>query len=288
LDTLTSPMLLAQCKALHPLEDIKKEITSLLKVQSVKDFNIHISLPYSYIEPIKQQFAAENIHLGSEILLNADDSCFTASIAGRMVKESSSEFVLIGASQDRIFHSSDSRHLKNKLKIALQHKIIPYVCVGESLQEHQDKKGKQIIIEQLNDCLEGASDEELKNIFIIYNAEWICLTPWEADSIDLKEAYQNFREAVKEVTASNDVSSQQLIVAIPGYSQDVSQLIQLLKNAENPFYGYSLGVLGSSADYLQPLVTHKKADNTIDTDKNSLKDQKNHIEEEENKENENV
>lgn len=290
MDSPTPHILLAQCKAFHPLEEIAKEISSLLKIESINDFNIHISLPYSYMAPIKQQFPQENIHLGAEVFLNADEGCFTVSIAGRMVKEANGKFVLIGTPQDRT-NISESHHLKEKLKAALEHKIIPFICVGESLQEHQDKNSKKIIIEQLKDCLEGIPPEALKDIFIVYNAEWISRTPWEADSFDLKEAYQSFREAVVEATAPQEISSQQLIVAVPGYSQDISQLIQTLNNSEQPFHGYSLGILGSSAEYLQPLIVHsnEKTNNILENPEESSQKIKNpHNEEEENKENENV
>lgn len=281
MDQPIPPILLAQCKAFHSPEDVSKEIACLLKAESVKDFSIHISLPYSYIDPIKQQFGAEGIHVGAEIALGLDEGGFTKSIAGRMIKEANAEFVLIGASQDLAL-TQNPVSLKNKLKDALEHKITPFVCISETLQQHQDKISKKILCDQLKEITEGVNSVDLASIFIVYNAEWISRTPWEAKSPELAEAYQTFREAVSEVFGAETISPKQLIVAVPGYSHDVPQLIESLKNGEHPINNFSIGILGDSAEYLQPLCEVKKtqADEGLHTMKNTTK--------EENKENENV
>lgn len=255
LDISHSPILLAQCKAFHPLEDISKEIETMLKIDSTKDFKIHISLPYSYIEPISKQFPSNELNLGAEQILSIEEGSFTASIAANLLKEANAKFVLIGTPEERASFPAGSQLLVNKIKKALEDHIQPFICVGDTLQEHQDKMTKQILISQLKDCLSGFSSEDLQKIFIVYNAEWISRTPWEAESPELKEAYTLFREAVKEALEPEIISHHQLIVAIPAYSQDVNQLIKILNTDTNPFVGYSLGILSSSAEFLQPLVT---------------------------------
>jgi len=265
LEEATRPFLLAQCKAFHSLEDVYKEIESLLKVERIKEFDIHISLPYSFIEPASKKFEADKIQFGAENLLNADEGCFTASIAGKILEEVKAKFVLIGAIQDRFSHAKDSHLLKNKLTTALgtQNKI--FVCIGDTLQEYQDQLSKQILIAQLNDCLEGISEEDLKRLYVVYNAEWIARTPWEANSPELQEAYQTFIDAIKETPQLQNFNSNQLIVTIPAYSQDVSQLIQALKTRSHPFLNYSIGILGSSAEYLQHLIKKEefKSENEV-------------------------
>lgn len=248
-----SPLLLAQCKATQSLDDVSKEIATLLKIHSPRFFNIHISLPYSFMESISKKFAGEKICIGAETLLDVDEGSFTGSIAGKMVKEANAAFVLIGTVQDRTTHSAASNHLKNKVKIALENGIPPFICIGESLQEHQDKASKDILIAQLKDCLEGLSPEELKEIHLVYNAEWISRTPWEAQSPELHEAYQTFRDAVNEALQPVSLSHERMIVAVPGYSKDVATLIQSLQANPSPFAGYSLGILGLSSEFLHPL-----------------------------------
>lgn len=248
----TLPILLAQCKAYQSLEEITLAIENLIKIESSAHFNIHVSLPYSFIEPLSQKFSEQNIQMGMENLLDADEGSFTASILDKMTDHVKAKFVLIGTSQDRFSHSQNTHHLKNKVKAALSSQVKPFICIGENLQEHHDKLSKEILISQLKDCLEGLSTEELNNLYIVYNAEWISNTPWEAESSGLKEAYKIFEGVVKETVPDYTFSPSQLIITIPVYSEDVSKLIASLQTSQT-FAGYSIGILGLSSELLQPL-----------------------------------
>lgn len=254
METLKSPLLMAQCKAYHSIEDISREIQSLLKIHSPKSLDIHISLPYSFIDPILNKFPANEFKVGAEIMLNTDKNSFTGSIAGKMLEEAKVKFTLIGTDQDRISHSANAGQLKNNVTTALHSNVQPYICIEETLQEFQDKASKEVLLLKLKTCLDGLTVEEMKNIFIIYNAEWISRTPWENSSPEIHAAYKIFREVVNEATGEGNISSSQLIVAIPAYSEDVSLLIKSLQEESDPFLGYSVGILGSSAEYLIPIA----------------------------------
>lgn len=249
---INNPILLAQCKAYHSIDIVSKELETLLKIDSAKDFNIHISLPFSYIEPIYKKFSNHEFQAGAEVLLPAEEVSFSESIAGKILQSVQAKFVLIGTPEERLL--STPHQLNNKIKAALNHEIQPFVCISDTLQEHQDKTNKQSFITQIKNCLDGLSPESLTKIFIVYNAEWISQTPWEAKSPELEEAYATFRDAIQEVLGSDILSSLKLIVAVPAFSQDVAQLIQNLKAQPIPFSGYSIGILSESAEYLQPLV----------------------------------
>lgn len=254
-----TPILLAQCKAYQSLEEITKAIENLIHIDSTRDFNVHISLPYSYIEPISKKFADKNIQVGAETLLDADEGSFTAPIVGKMIDEVKAKFVLIGTAQDRTSHSSGSHHLKNKIKATLRSQAKPFICVGETLQEHQDNLSKEVLTSQLRDCVEGFSPEELKKIHLVYNAEWISRTPWEATSPELHDAYKIFKEVVEETFTPGIITSDQLIIAVPAYAEEGSKLIESLQSSPNTFSGYSIGVLGLSSEFLQPLKLNKNS-----------------------------
>lgn len=253
MDTANLPIILAQCKAYQSLEEITTAIENLIKIQPPTHFNIHVSLPYSFIEPLSKKFESQQITFGAEVFLDADEGSFTTSIAGKLLEKLKAKFVLIGTAQDRNSHSPSSHHLKNKVKAALDAKIHPFVCIGETLHDHQDKISKDVLTTQLQDCLEGFSPEELHNIHIVYNAEWISRTPWEAASPELQDAYHVFHEVVKETLITNDQNHLQLILSVPAYSEELPQLITSLKTPDQQLAGYSLGILGLSSEFLQPL-----------------------------------
>lgn len=254
METTHRPILLAQCKAYQSIDEISKAIENLLKTQSTNYFDIYISLPYSFIEPLSKKFEAENIVIGAETLLDTDEGSFTASIVGKMLKEAKAKFVLIGTDQDRTSPPSQSQHSKRKVKAALDANIPPFVCIGETFQEHQDKVAKDILKNQLKDSLEGFSSEELKDLYIVYNVEWIAQTPWEANSPELHEAYTTFKETVNDVLGAEAISSNQLMITVPAYSEELKILVQQLQENSDSPKNFSIGILALSSEFLQPLV----------------------------------
>lgn len=250
---MTRPILLAQCKSYQTFEEVTKTVDHLIKMYPSSDFHLHLSLPYSFIEPIRQKVEGQEISVGAEVLLDADEGSFTASNAGNMLEKTGAQFVLIGTSQDRTSHSATSHHLKNKVRAVLNTKVPPFVCIGETLHDHQDQKSKEVLTNQLKDALEGFSAEELAPIHIVYNAEWISRTPWEAKSPELHQAYQTFHDVVNEVLGEGTVSKEQRIVAIPAYSRDLPTVIRHLQEDPHSASGYSLGILTLSVEFLQPL-----------------------------------
>lgn len=254
METLKKPILLAQCKAFHTVEDVSREIESLLKIHSPRALDIHISLPYSFIDPIREKFPESEFKPGAEVMLDTTEGSFTASIAGKMLEDAKVAFTLIGTPQDYLSHAHS---LKNNVTTALKSNVQPFICIGETLQEHQDKASKDVLLTQLKSHLEHLTPEELKNIYIIYNAEWISRTPWEAASPELHDAYQTFRDVVNEATGEGAILPSQLIVAIPAYSEDLPALIKSLQAQPSPFHGYSVGILGSSAEYLKPILVEQ-------------------------------
>ncbi|HEV8052156.1 MAG TPA: triose-phosphate isomerase, partial [Parachlamydiaceae bacterium] len=92
--THNTPILVAQCKAFHTVEEVSQEIESLLKIHPAKSLNIHVSLPYSYMDPISEKFPENTFQIGAEIMLDTDENSFTGSIAGKLLEEKKVGFIL--------------------------------------------------------------------------------------------------------------------------------------------------------------------------------------------------
>lgn len=253
MDSIQTPILLVQCKAYQSLEEIIQAIETLLKIQAHQVMDVYVSLPYTFLKPIAEKFKNHNLRIGAEILLDADEGSFTEEIVGKILEVNQAKFALIGTPQDRFSHSANSNHLNTKVKAALKAHVQPFICIGETLEEHQDKIPKEILTIQLKECLENISSEDLKKIKIVYNAEWISRTPWEATNPQLIEAYKTFTEVAEEVLTSENMTKNQLILAVPAYSEDVSELVKFLKSPPHSFNGFSIGILGLSSEFLQPL-----------------------------------
>jgi len=75
---------------------------------------------------------------GAQNMDYRDSGAFTGEISAPMLLDLGAQYVLIGHSERRQFFGETDLSVNQKLKAALKHKLIPIVCVGESLDEREE------------------------------------------------------------------------------------------------------------------------------------------------------
>lgn len=247
-----SPQLLVQVKAFHSLDENIKSLRLFLDTLKEKPANLFISVPYNQVQTFTETFKTNGIIVGVNEMVSATPSAFTGSIAGRMVGTSGSHFVLIPAFGANATEEAAAELSKDKIKAALDQNVIPYVTLNESWEEHHDGISKEAMSKRLVKTLSSFSEDQLQKIVIVYNAQWILGGLWESSSSDLKSAYKNVTDAVKEAF-SGKIPPSRIIVSVPSYSTDLYSLVSSLNNQSDTFLGYFCGDLGPSTTQMQPL-----------------------------------
>lgn len=234
-------ILFVQSKAYTPLEEVHKNCEALINARPSEQMTIYLSAPHSYIKPLEKKFGTHGIRVGAEEMLAVDDNTFTASIAGPILTNENAQFVLMGTAQERKFCQLKEHSLADKCKAALKEKIPPFVCIGETWQEHEEGQSKQILGQQLKALIEGIPSEELKGLHIVYNAVWINDSLWKVTDEILKNTYMVFREAVNETIDPVIRDTLHLIPAVPTRNQKLSEIASIMQSPPYLFAGISLG-----------------------------------------------
>jgi triosephosphate isomerase len=99
------------------------------------------------------------------------------------------DYVLIGHSERReIFKESDA-DVNKKLRSALQFKLLPVLCVGETLQEREAGKTMAKIKNQLEKALQGVASSEIDKIVVAYEPIWAIGTGLNASPAQAQEVH---------------------------------------------------------------------------------------------------
>lgn len=115
-----------------------------------------------------------------------------------MLKEAGAEYTIIGHSERRkIFHVDDTL-VNKKIKAALKHNLIPILCIGETLEEREAGKVKEILISQLSKDLADLTKEDLKNLIVAYEPIWAIGTGKTATPNEAEEAHIIIRDMMTE------------------------------------------------------------------------------------------
>lgn len=171
------------------------EAISLVKElrKLVKDFGdreIIVCPPFTSLAAIGAELKGSNIELGSQNMHFEEKGAFTGEISSLMLKEIGVEYVILGHSERRHVFNEGDELINKKIKSALENKLKPIFCVGETLKEKEKDRTKQVVEEQINNGLKDVKKKEMKEMVIAYEPVWAIgtgknATPEQAEEIHL-------------------------------------------------------------------------------------------------------
>lgn len=167
------------------IKDTVSFIQELKKYELPSDRDIVICPPFTALSEAHLLLSDTSIMLGAQNMHFEDKGTFTGEISPVMLKELC-EYVIIGHSERRYFFRENDILINKKIIAALEHKLIPIFCIGETLEQRNSEKTFEIVSGQLLRGLK--SIEELSKIVIAYEPVWaigtgINATPKQAEEV---------------------------------------------------------------------------------------------------------
>ena len=191
-------------KTINEAKSFVEEIKGSIKETDVEAV---ICAPYTILKDLKEVTKGTNIKVGAQNMHFEENGAFTGEISPLMLKELDVDYVIIGHSERRQYFNETDETVNKKVKKALEHSIIPIMCVGESLEEREAGDTKSIVKSQVEKGLQGINHEDIKKIVVAYEPIWAIGTGKTASSEDANEVIAYIREVIKNVS-SEDISEE--------------------------------------------------------------------------------
>jgi triosephosphate isomerase len=170
-------------------------------VEPVNNVEIVIAPPFTAIAKLSEMLGgSQKIRLGAQNMYFERNGAFTGEVSAAMLRELFVKYVILGHSERRqIFGESDSL-VNRKVQTALASGLRAIVCVGETLEERDAGREKEILETQLRGSLAGASAAQMVDIVIAYEPVWAIGTGRNASPEQAQEAHAHVREVLAELT----------------------------------------------------------------------------------------
>lgn len=163
-------------------EEVEKYINDL------KGENVILFPSFIYLEKyIENGFicGAQNISINYV-------GAYTSEISVKSLKDLNVKYVLIGHSEVRKNFNEKEEDINLKIKKALEYDLTPVLCVGETLEEYNNQKTKEVIKEKLIKDLDNIKGK----VIISYEPIWAIGT----GKIPKKEEIENIVKYIKTLT----------------------------------------------------------------------------------------
>jgi len=168
-----NPLILAKTKRLF--NSVKKGITKTRGVEVV------ICPPFIYLETSKN-LQTKKIKLGAQDCFWEEKGAFTGEISPPMLKKLGCEYVIVGHSERRKYFKETDEMINKKIKVALDAKLKPILCVGETQKEKKRKQEVRVLNSQISRGFKGIGAQKAKNVIVAYEPVWAIGTGQACDT----------------------------------------------------------------------------------------------------------
>ena len=182
--------------------EAKKFMTEFKKLYTANQSKIARSMKFGIAAPsvdlqtLKENKVKTSMIVAAEDMHQNASGAFTGDLSAAMIKAVGANAVVIGHSERRQYHGETDAIVNAKAKTALENKLLPIVCIGETLAERKSNKWRSVITKQVKGALKGISAEQAAKIVIAYEPIWAIGTGVTASAEQAQEACKHVRARV--------------------------------------------------------------------------------------------
>ena len=149
--------------------------------------------PSIFIQSVQELISESSIELGGQDLYAEAGGAFTGEISGPMLVDAGCQYVIVGHSERRALMGESDSIVAAKFAAALEHELIPILCVGESLEERQSDNTLAVIRRQFAAVADAVGIESFATAVVAYEPVWAIGTGETATPAQAQEVHAALR-----------------------------------------------------------------------------------------------
>lgn len=193
-------LIVGNWKMYKTIAETEEFISSLIPLVKESTAVIYLSVPFTAIKSASDKCQGTNIHIGAQNMNDASEGAFTGEIAAKMILEAGGTFVILGHSERRNIFNESNELINKKIKKSFEEGLTPILCIGESKEDHQNKKTQEILKNQLFECLKDISIESLPHLIIAYEPVWAIGSGETPSPEEVQEIHAFIRQLLSELS----------------------------------------------------------------------------------------
>jgi triosephosphate isomerase len=163
----------------------------------VEGREVLICPPFTALHAVSKVTDDSVIELGAQNLYPAEQGAYTGEISPMMLVDVGCSHVIVGHSERREYFQESDGFVNEKLRAALEFGLKPILCVGESLEQREEGRQRDVVNSQVQRDLQGIPSEAMREIAIAYEPIWAIGTGRTATPQQANEMHTAIREVLR-------------------------------------------------------------------------------------------
>ncbi len=174
-----------------------KELEQALAGKSLK-CDVVIGTPFIHLASVAAAIDTNKIGVSAQNCANKVSGAYTGEVSAAMIASTGAAYVILGHSERRTYYGETDALLKEKVVLALENKLTPIFCIGETKEERESNKHFDVVKKQIVDALFDLSAEDFAKNILAYEPVWAIGTGLTATSDQAQEMHAFIRKTLAE------------------------------------------------------------------------------------------
>jgi triosephosphate isomerase len=201
------------------------------------------------LSAVSQTLQGSAVGLSAQNTHWEDSGAFTGELSPTLLVDVGCGYCIIGHSERRQYFGETDAGVRKKVAALLVHKVVPIVCIGESLEQREAGKTLDVVLGQVEAATEGLDAVALAALVVAYEPIWAIGTGRTAKAEDAQDVHRAIRGCLAELKGESWADSVRILY---GGSVKPSNADELL--AQPDVDGALVGGASLSADDFIPII----------------------------------
>jgi triosephosphate isomerase len=198
---------------------------------------------------VKQTLEGSAVGLSAQNTHWEDSGAFTGELSPALLVDAGCGYCIVGHSERRQYFGETDSGVRKKVAALLVHKVVPILCVGESLEQREAGQTLDIVLGQVEAATEGLDAVALAPLVVAYEPIWAIGTGRTAKAEDAQDVHRSIRSHLAELKGKSWADTVRILY---GGSVKPGNADELLAQADVD--GALVGGASLTVDNFRPII----------------------------------
>jgi triosephosphate isomerase len=177
---------------------LMQKLAYMVGKEDFDSVDVSVHPPFTDLRSVQTLIEADTLRflLGAQHCHFDEKGAFTGEIAPNFLSKLTVKYVICGHSERREIFGETDELVHKKVVSILKNKMVPIVCVGETLEEREAGNTLDKVLNQVRLALHKLSPEDVSALVIAYEPIWAIGTGKTATSEDAQEVCKAIRAEI--------------------------------------------------------------------------------------------
>lgn len=137
-----------------------------------RSVDVAVCPPTVNLDPVFSIVHGTDIKLGAQNMSPEESGAYTGETSAAMLLAVGCHYVILGHSERRQYYGETDDSVNRKVAQAISKKLVPIICVGESLKERDSGSAEKVVRQQLLGALKSINIASGDELVVAYEPVW--------------------------------------------------------------------------------------------------------------------